>query len=157
MSKAKTTQNEVISDSLEANLDDADFGPEQSTQTVVVEEIAELEEIEDSRWIKSQDVPNPLRRSDLTKLAKKFCAENGLDYKDFDEAKFQREQGLPNPTRLYRVSAFKSGSKAPIAKPAEIDAVDAADAIRLYKEVEQRGNADLARLSVRFETAIVKE
>lgn len=109
------------------------------------------------RWVDSIDIPSPLRPSHVDVLMDKYATDNGLSAEARDRMKareFIREQGLPNPTRRFRVTAFKSGSKQPLADPASIEALDAADAIRVYKEVENKGNADLLKHSTRFETMI---
>jgi hypothetical protein len=119
--------------------------------------VKEAEAKAERRWVDSIDIPSPLRPSHVDVLMDKYAADNGLSPEARDRMKareFIREQGLPNPTRRFRVTAFKSGSKQPLADPASIEALDAADAIRVYKEVENKGNADLLKHSTRFETMI---
>lgn len=134
----------------------ADTKPaEQPVQKFDVEKAAASKTAK--RWIDSIDIPSPLRPSHVDVLMDKYAADNGMTPEQRERMKareFIREQGLPNPTRRFRVTAFKAGSKSPLAESATIEALDATDAIRIYKEVEHAGNADLLKHSTRFETMI---
>lgn len=109
-----------------------------------------------SKWIDSKKIPKPFRRSHLAQLAAEYCDEHKLDRQTFDTAQFLREQGLPSPTSLYRVSGLDSKNPGLNLPAHEIEAVDEGEAIRVYREERERRNPDIARNSVRMHVSLVK-
>ncbi len=79
-----------------------------------------------------RDLPSPFRPRHLTEMIRKHCEAHGITGEPmakFDAHKFLKEHGLPNPTRLYRMLAFKGDTKLQIE---EIEAVDESEATNLY-------------------------
>ena len=98
------------------------------------------------------------RVSEFRKRCEEHIKANGLDPLTFDRHKFQREQGLPNPTRLYEVQAMRAGSKVESAEAKQFEAVDPSEAIVRYKDSFSGLPAEeLKKTSVRFEVRIIAE
>lgn len=138
-----------------------------ATETAVMEapakvsEVAELEQRaeakEAKRWIDSKRIPSPFRRSHLAVLMDDYARDNGIDRAVIKPRDFLQEQALPNPTTLYRVTAYKAGGKEVVGDSQDIEAVDSGEAIRVFKEEgPYKDDAELKKNSVRFEVAIVK-
>ena len=73
-----------------------------------------------------------------------------------DPYRFIRQEGLPNPQRLYRVSAKGPVGKVDTQLPAlDIDAVDESDAQRQYLVKKQIKQADAHRF--RFRCVVIEE
>lgn len=111
----------------------------------------------DRQWVASDKIPTPFRPSHLAKMMDDYATANGIERGKLKGGRFIEEQGLPNPTIRYRVTAFKGGTKEAVADPADVEAVDPADAIRAYKEdvAANRNNEALMKPSTKFETLIV--
>ena len=134
---------------------------DEQTDLITSDEASELdrraEEKESKRWIDSKKIPRPFRRSHLSVLMDDYAKENGLRREEMKPREFLVEQGLPTPLTRFRVCAFKGGSKDPIGEPEEFDAVDQAEAIRLFKEDgEHNDDPELKKMNARFEVMIVR-
>lgn len=68
----------------------------------------------------------PFRPSDLARMVAEHAKESNTEPHLIDRFKFLRERGLPNPTRLYRVSVRHNGE---IRDTTEVEAVDESAAI----------------------------
>ena len=106
----------------------------------------------------AQEGPEVYRVSEFRRACEAYITANKLDPLTFDRHKFQREQGLPNPTRLYEVQAMKAGSKVESAESRQFEAVDPSEAIAKYKDSFGGETAkELQKTTVRFEVRIIAE
>jgi hypothetical protein len=107
---------------------------------------------------RGSEAKKPFRASEFRRRCEEHIKANGLDPLTFDRHKFQREQGLPNPTRLYEVQAYKAGAKVESAESKQFEAVDPSEAINRYKDSFSGVPAEeLKKTSVRFEVRIIAE
>ena len=129
--------------------------PKQDTVVADIEQRAEAKEAK--RWIDSKRIPNPFRRSHLSVLMDDYARDNNVDREAMKARDFLQKQALPNPTTLYRVTAYKAGGKEVVGESQEIEAVDSGEAIRVFKEKgPNKDNAELNKNSVRVEVTICK-
>lgn len=127
----------------------------QDTVVADIEQRADAKEAK--RWIDSKRIPSPFRRSHLAVLMDDYARDNGVDRATMKPHDFLQQQGLPNPTTLYRVTAYKAGGKEVVGDSQDIEAVDSGEAIRVFKEEgPNKENPELKKNSVRFEVAIVR-
>lgn len=143
--------------------------PEVETETAPVMEtlmpeviggnaVAEEPATKPERWVDGKKIAKPFMRSHFAKLVDEYCVEHGLNVSTFNEAQFQREQGLPNPVKLFRVVALETsadGAKA-VADPKEVYAVDESEAIRVYKEVEHDNDKRLNGAKVKISVQVLR-
>lgn len=117
MSKRK---NKPIGDELEteADLDHVPGDDEVATQPLGRDLVPTVEPRDGG--------PQHIRPSELAKLIETHAAENNVKPESIDPFRFVREQGLPNPTRKYRVYALRAGNAS---RPVDIEhATDESDA-----------------------------
>lgn len=121
------------------------------------EETAAVAE-QDPAVVDVSEIKMPFSVRKFRELRDDYIRRNNIDAKDFDDFRFIREQGLPNPTRVYRVSPFIKGGKESIGEPKEIEAVDSSEAIQRYRDSAKGDNAErIQSIDCRFETSIVSE
>lgn len=150
LSDADTAVLDAPAEVPSVTLEVAEESQPESVSTVVAD---------DQQWVASDKIPTPFRPSHLSAMMDDYAKANGVERSHMKGGRFIDEQGLPNPTILYRVSAFKGGTKEPVATPASVEAVDPSEAVRKYKEdiAANRNNADLLKPSTKFEVAILEK
>lgn len=124
---AKKATRATVSDTLEdfeEGLVDADTLDQMPSQ-------AEIE----SQPASAYEPPQAFRYSDLERLVQEHAKAKGVSVASIDRCRFIREEGLPVPTRRYKVIGSRSSGQKPIPGPKslafETEAVDESDAIRL--------------------------
>ena len=100
------------------------------------------------------------RPTDLERLIAEHVAKEGLSESEaarLDRFRFIREHGLPNPTRLYRVSGRRAahGEGRIDMGPIEVEATDEADAI--LRAADQLGISHRERHRVNFSVVVLEE
>ncbi len=99
------------------------------------------------------------RPSDLERMIKEWGRKEGLtddQVAQIDRCRFIRDNGLPNPTRLYRVTGRRGTKEGPVDYgPVKVEATDEADAI--LRAADQLKISYRIRHRVNFTTVCLQE
>lgn len=97
------------------------------------------------------EIPKPFRPRHLEQAVRLHAVEAGLSDEEtakIDPHRFQREHGLPNPMKRYRVKGMLGKEDGPVD---EFEAVDESDATAQYRAKHAKKNPHKCRCKVFLE------